>query len=251
MAYLQITTKCNMDCPHCCYSCTMRGKHMNWSTVVDAISFIRNNNEDEQITIGGGEPTLHPRFFDILKICLEDFDYVWMATNGSQTKTMWRLANIINQCDYESFEREDYCSCDEDEENCYCEPHDLIYQENKLTVALSQDYFHSDINETMVDYWEKRARQHRHSGFEIRNVTINPDGIAAQGRAKSTGSGWGEHCVCPDFIIKPNGNIKLCGCEKSPKIGDIWNGISDYWTKKMQNSEKYQDERCYKAFKRK
>jgi organic radical activating enzyme len=249
VSYLQITTKCNMNCAHCCYSCNMKGKHGDWSTIIDAIAFARKRG-DESITIGGGEPTLHPRFFDILRVCLEDFDYVWMATNGSKTKTMMRLANIINGCDYESFETEDYCSCDpEDRDDCCCEPEGLIYQENKLTVALSQDYFHDEINRKVVDLWTRRANQHRHSGFEIRNVTNGRDGVSAQGRAKRTGSGWSEHCACPDIILKPDGKIKLCGCTSAPVIGDVWYGITDEWQKKINKSEKYQDERCYKAFK--
>lgn len=234
--YLQITTKCNHHCQHCAFSCTMRGKHMTWNTFIDAVSFIRNCN-NEIITIGGGEPTLHPRFFDILKICLEDFEYVWMATNGSQTKTMFRLANIIKG--------EDYPDCDcEDVDYCDCEGG--IYQENKLTVALSQDYFHDDINPGIVSMWNKYANQHRRSNFEIRDVTKNYEGVRAQGRAKKNNVGWSEDCICSDFIIKPDGKVKLCGCEKSPIIGNVWDGISKSWENKMNKSEKYYETRCYK-----
>lgn len=224
--YLQITTKCNMTCAHCCYSCTMRGKHMDYSTAIDAIAFARNYN-DESISIGGGEPTLHPRFFDILRHCLNDFEHVWMATNGSQTKTMLRLANIIDGCDYDSFDLGDYCTCDpDDRDDCYCEPDGLIYQEDKLSVALSQDHFHDDIDRRVVDLWTRRANKHGHSHFELRDVSRS---VAATGRAKKTGSGWGEHCVCSDHIIKPDGKIRLCGCERSPVIGDVWNGIKQEW----------------------
>ena len=247
MAYLQITTKCNHRCPHCCYSCTMRGKHGDYSTIIDAIAFARNQ-DDSGITIGGGEPTLHPLFFGILECCLNDFDYVWMATNGSQTKSMYRLANIINGCDYKSFECEDYCTCGSiDGEDCYCEP-DYIYQENKLTVALSQDHFHDDIDSGIVDLWKRNANKHRHTGFEIRNISND---VQAQGRAKKTGSGWGEHCVCSDLLIRPDGKIKLCGCTNSPIIGDIWSGISDKYEKIISSDKWYNaDEQCWNSIKR-
>lgn len=247
--YLQITTKCNFHCAHCCYSCTMRGKHGDYNTIIGAIAFARNQDE-ESIAIGGGEPTLHPRFFDILHHCLEDFNYVWMATNGSQTKAMHRLANIIDGSDYDSFEPEDYCTCgpDADPDDCYCEPDDLIYQEGKLSVALSQDRFHDDINPRVEALWRKKAARHCHSHFEIRDVSNH---VIAEGRAKKTGSGWEEGCVCPDLFIRPDGEIKLCGCTRSPVIGDVWNGIESKWEKIIYDHEGFNDERCYKALRRK
>ena len=244
--YLQITTKCNMKCSHCCYSCNMWGKHADFNTVVDSIAFAREWN-NETISIGGGEPTIHPRFFDILKICLQDFDYVWMATNGSQTDSMYRLDNILNQCDYPE------CDCEtelgeEDYEKYGCLCHekmdlDSIYQKDKLSVALSLDCFHEPINENIEKLWRNQANIHRYSHFEIRDVSHS---VIAEGRAKKTGSGWEEGCVCSDIIIKPDGKLKLCGCNKSPIIGDVWSGFSSEYENIFEN-EKYNDERCYKA----
>ncbi len=39
--YIQITTKCNMTCEHCCYSCNKNGKHGDYSTMIDSIAFAR------------------------------------------------------------------------------------------------------------------------------------------------------------------------------------------------------------------
>jgi len=241
--YLQITTKCNMHCAHCCYSCSMRGKHGEFHVIAEAIHFASQFG-DEAITIGGGEPTLHPQFFYILEKCLDNFSYVWMATNGSQTSTMYRLANIINGED-----RPD-CECTEEEidnDECTCMDNG-IYQEGKLSVALSQDYFHDEIDIRIVDLWTNKVKN-RQSGFEIRNVAQSSSGVAAEGRAKKTGSGWSDHCVCNDIVIKPNGKLKLCGCTKSPVIGDIRYGIDEKWEKRMWE-EKYQDERCYKSLRK-
>lgn len=238
--YLQITTKCNMYCLHCCYSCGKHGKHADWETVVDMVAFAREHTEI--ITIGGGEPTLHPRFFDILKICLQDFDYVWMATNGSQTATMWRLVNIMNDNDYPEG------SCDEEDEDYdYRARNDCITSEGKLSVALSQDPWHDPIDARIVAYWEKRAKDGwgKHTNFEIRDVSKSRGGAIRTGRAKRTGEGWGEQCVCGDLIVKPDGKVRMCGCEKSPIIGSIRNGISKTWEAWMSENEKYQDTRCY------
>jgi organic radical activating enzyme len=242
-----------MKCDHCCYSCSNRGKHGEYNTIVDAVAFIREYS-DETISIGGGEPTLHPRFFDILKMCLEDFTYVWMATNGSQTETMYRLAEIIDGNDLYHQLDQMGCECDPDdlEDGYECDCHDYfedyIYQEDKLSVALSLDPWHDPIDERIVDLWTRRANQHRHSHFEIRDVSKSMNGAIAEGRGKRTGAAWAEGCVCPDFIIRIDGSIKLCGCSGSPVIGDVWRGIDDKWQEVTQ-SDKFNDTRCYKSAK--
>lgn len=231
--YLQITTKCNMTCDHCCYSCRPgKGQHMPKNILDQAIYF--TSQWDDVISIGGGEPTLHPDFFDILETCINNFSSVWMATNGSQTSKMYRLADIINGTDYPE------CTCDyPDDCSCVAEG---IYGVDKLAVALSQDYWHDPINPKIVDLWERNK-------WETRNVAHSNAGAAAQGRAKRTGAGWSDHCVCPDFIIRPDGKIKICGCTHSPIIGDVFNGIKSEWLTKIEN-ENLQDSRCYKAFKK-
>lgn len=246
--YLQITTKCNMKCSHCCYSCTMKGKHGNLATIRKAIYFAASI-DDETISIGGGEPTIHPDFFEILKLCLQEFNYVWLATNGSQTDAMFRLADIIDGNDYPE------CDCTEDEIEdygclCYEKYEDeIIYQEDKLSVALSQDYFHDEIDQRIVDLWTNRSKING-SHFEIRDVTQSNSGIIAEGRARKTGSGWNEDdCVCSDLFIRPDGKIKLCGCLKSPVIGDIWDGIDEKWKDVVYNNDDFNDTRCHKALK--
>jgi len=240
--YLQITTKCNMTCAHCCFSCGKNGKHADYNTIIDAIAFVRDI-DDGAITIGGGEPTLHPRFFDILRHCLEDFDYVWFATNGSQTKTMFRLSDILDGYDYENLDNYYTCSTEEIMNDYDCHPGDIIYQENKLTVALSQDYFHDQIDNKIIELWTKKANQHKHSGYEIRDVSRH---VIKEGRAKITGEGFEDGCVCSDIMIKPNGDLKLCGCLKSPIIGNIYNGIEEKYQGIINNDSGYINTNCYK-----
>ncbi len=245
--YLQITTKCNMSCAHCCYSCSMRGKHGTLDAVVGGIAFARERGE-ESISIGGGEPTLHPDFFKILGFCLTDFDYVWLATNGSQTDTMLRLANIIHMEDYPPCDcLEEYGEEEFDESGCVChekEDYDSIHQEDKLSVALSLDPFHSEINEEVEDLWRRWANVHKHSHFEIRDVQ---HAVIVQGRAKRTQTGWvDDDCVCPDVIIKPDGKLRLCGCTRSPVIGDVREGIEEKW-EEVLDSDGFKETNCYKS----
>lgn len=62
--YIQITKRCNMSCNHCSFRCGERGPDM------DAAIFRRvlelSEREETPITLGGGEPTLHPLFMDFL-----------------------------------------------------------------------------------------------------------------------------------------------------------------------------------------
>lgn len=236
--YLQITTKCNFTCAHCCYSCNKNGKHGDLSVITDAISFAQNY-DNEMIVIGGGEPTLHPEFFNILSMCMNLFDYIWMATNGSNRKAMWRLHGILQDCDYENFPEDgwDYAPI-------------IANTDKKLTVALSQDYFHdvfsNKVDEKIVDLWDYKSNN-RVNGYEIRNVTKYKNSIVNIGRAKRTQVGMTDkNCICSDLIIKPNGTIKMCGCSDSPIIGDIYSGIQDQY-KKLLQSDNYMDERCWKA----
>lgn len=245
MAYLQITTRCNMQCSHCCYSCAPgKGKHGDYNTILAGIRFAADYNES--ITIGGGEPTLHPRFFDILRECLNTFEYVWMATNGGNTKAMYRLKDIIDNCDYENVE----CNCSiEDQESGYCNCYDkadILNGEGKLTVALSTDHYHDPINPKIWELWHNRVGR-KNQGFELRNVLNSRDGASRTGRAERTGAGWHEHCVCSDIMIKPDGKLRACGCPRSTVIGDVWSGCSSKG-EKLIRSDKFQKTNCYRGW---
>ncbi len=229
--YLQITTRCNMQCAHCCYSCSPhKGEHMRWDVVCDAIAFARDM-DSEVISIGGGEPTLHPRFFDILRIALQDFHYVWMATNGSRTKTMWRLARILDE--------DDFPRRGVSEEDCI-----FLSDSDQLHIALSQDYFHRSINYKVADYWKSRSKGSS-SKYSIRDVPSSFYGVANQGRAKINQLGVdNKHCICNGLFINPKGQLKMCGCKNSPIIGDVWRGIEDKW-KDFMDTEEYHSTECY------
>lgn len=233
--YLQITTKCNMHCAHCCYSCGKGGKHGDIYVIQQGIRFAGDWG-DESIVIGGGEPTLHPRFFDILRDCLNHFQFVWFATNGSRTARMRRIYDILTGNDWDNFSKDNYDQVI-----------DLDMMDAELAVALSQDPWHNPIDPKIVDLWRNKvARQHH--GFEIRNVSHS---VIAQGRAKRTGVGWVEDsCVCSDIIIKPTGDLKLCGCLGAPIIGTVFSGFTAEARQVIEYDEDFNGERCYKAISR-
>lgn len=62
MAYIQVTTRCNMFCEHCGFSCTAEGEDMSMEVFERTLQVF----EGSYITIGGGEPTLHPKIFEMV-----------------------------------------------------------------------------------------------------------------------------------------------------------------------------------------
>ena len=178
--YIQITTKCNMSCEHCGMNCTNEGENMSKETLLKALDMGHG-----QLAIGGGEPTIHPQFNDFLITILshEYTEYTWMITNGSKTNLSIALAKMSN---------ENFC------------------------VALSQDCFHDEIDERVVNTFNDL-------NLEIRDNTEN---LINAGRCD-----WVDNdgCICPNMIIKPNGDIYGCGCDNAPMIGNVDNGIFEQY----------------------
>ena len=202
--YIRITSRCNMACDHCCYSCSpSRGKHMDMHIFEDAIRLAADYGE--YVSLGGGEPTLHPRFFDILRRSMREVDYVWLATNGTRKKAMLRLADIMNEEDYKNDEPI------------------VMDRDGHLSVDLSTDHWHDRrmVDDYIWDLWHRMAGQHRHTGFSLRNVSRYTGAIKV-GRAERTGV-WStaEGCVCSDIIIEPDGVIRGCGCKDAPTFGTV------------------------------
>jgi len=97
-----------------------------------------------------------------------------------------------------------------------------------------------------VELWKDRTH-YRKSGFNIRTVST----VIAEGRARKTQVGVEtNYCICPGWMITVTGRIKMCGCKRSPIIGDIWNGVKPVWNKIMEDSGGYDDKRCFKGLER-
>ena len=232
MSYLQITSRCNMTCVHCCFNCTSKGRDMQWATVQRAVEFSISTLGEEHVTIGGGEPTLHPQFFDIIELCLTKFYSTMIITNGSQMEVMYRLADILDENDY-----------DKEGENCI-----IPRSPESLQVELSQDPYHSTINKGVVDLWKASAK--RNKSYGVRDVSKNRKGLMNRGRAKINQLGSDDSCACADILIKPSGKIKACGCDSAPIIGDVKNDISKYWSTVLQSDEWNDSDRCYNDYKK-
>lgn len=71
---LKITDYCNKGCAYCYQNSTPKGKHADLE-VIRAFATKCKKYELLEVAIGGGEPTLHPYFYEIVKI-FKDRDIV-------------------------------------------------------------------------------------------------------------------------------------------------------------------------------
>ncbi len=97
MAHLVITTRCNNNCVSCINS---RDNRYGATSFEHYKKIIHELEKEDHITIGGGEPTLHPRFFDILGL-VDSLDVGYtILTNGrafSNYQFMDRFKRIRNR----------------------------------------------------------------------------------------------------------------------------------------------------------
>ncbi|MBN1671905.1 MAG: radical SAM protein [Kiritimatiellae bacterium] len=99
---IELTTYCNLRCANCDRACTQAPSSERMSTG-QIEKFV---NESVQlkwywwiIVLIGGEPTLHPQFFEILQIVKRYKEFnphcnVWLATNGHGRKVQDVLAKV-------------------------------------------------------------------------------------------------------------------------------------------------------------
>lgn len=205
--YLQITSRCNMSCAHCCMKATAKGQDMTPRTFRAAVQFAVE--QDATISLGGGEPTIHPRFWEFLGLAIGSVEYVWLATNGSQTDTAIALAKLA---------RKGVIGC-----------------------ALSQDPWHDSIDERVVKAFTKGREifgspESHDDAREVRNVSGDVEKMSPWRDPEDGGDP--NKCPCEELFVKPNGDVHMCGCPDSPKIGTVFAGI--------ELPEDYESHTCYK-----
>lgn len=86
--YINLTNKCNSDCPFCCmYSGKEKNKFMDFDTFKQTVD---NHSEDFELQLEGGEPLLHPLMFL----------FMWYAYSTGRCKKIIILTNGKLLSDY-------------------------------------------------------------------------------------------------------------------------------------------------------
>ena len=99
-----ITRRCNYDCTYCWPSVHNNIEpHHEYEKIIETIDkavFEWSEGDSIRWNFGGGEPTMHPRFMDILKHLNNSGQWVLVTTNGSRSTRFWSEAvhyiNSIN-----------------------------------------------------------------------------------------------------------------------------------------------------------
>ncbi len=85
LAIVEINQACNLACPVCFANATdLHGSHVPLATIeamLDAL--VASEGEPDLVQISGGEPTIHPQFFEVLDACkARPIRHVMINTNG-------------------------------------------------------------------------------------------------------------------------------------------------------------------------
>ena len=85
LTIIEITDRCNLSCPTCyAMSSPHYGNHRTVAEVERMLDIIvRNEGQPDVVQISGGEPTIHPQFFEILDIAKKKpIKHLMVNTNG-------------------------------------------------------------------------------------------------------------------------------------------------------------------------
>lgn len=66
--YINLTNKCNRECPFCCaFSKSSNNTFLSFNQFQSIINYYNNLNEPYEVELEGGEPLLHPQFTDMVE----------------------------------------------------------------------------------------------------------------------------------------------------------------------------------------
>lgn len=98
---LDLTTACNYRCDHCIDWDILNTKHRHREeSLRQSIETMAANGLRSVILIGGGEPTLYPRFVDFVRFLKELRLQVSVVTNGSRGDRLIEIAPFLEDGDW-------------------------------------------------------------------------------------------------------------------------------------------------------
>jgi uncharacterized radical SAM superfamily Fe-S cluster-containing enzyme len=85
LTLLEITERCNLQCPICYAESSPHSGSWRSLEQIDRMlnAIVRNEGEPDIVQISGGEPTIHPQFFEILDLVkTKPIKHIMVNTNG-------------------------------------------------------------------------------------------------------------------------------------------------------------------------
>ncbi|MHC5227694.1 radical SAM protein [Enterococcus sp. LJL99] len=81
---LNIDSKCNASCKHCCFSCSSKSsEHLSDEELDNLVEYILNNDEIEVVSLTGGEALLRKdKVLEIIKLISNVGKKVTLISNG-------------------------------------------------------------------------------------------------------------------------------------------------------------------------
>jgi len=224
--YLQITTRCNMRCPHCCFSCTDCGTDMTMDTVKQACAIANEHNA--MLFIGGGEPCLHPDLFSIIQLITREQKEVYreygvdigkpgLVTNGTCTKRTKRLLRMAAQGKV-------YVRVSNDQYHDRDRVHDDVWAMTTCNryALIEHTPYDKETGEEIPDCRELRSNDKMMFTDLVGRARDN----FVSGSGSSVASFLGLNvCRSCGPHISPDGTIWQCGCQLD-KIGHVSTGLT-------------------------
>lgn len=117
LSLIEINDHCNLNCPICyAESGTARLEYRSMDEIEKMVkAVVRNEGHPDVVQISGGEPTLHPQFFEVLDLCkAQPIRHLMVNTNGiriaQDREFAQRLAGYMPDFEvylqFDSFERQ-------------------------------------------------------------------------------------------------------------------------------------------------
>jgi wyosine [tRNA(Phe)-imidazoG37] synthetase (radical SAM superfamily) len=98
---LDLTTACNFSCPHCVDSRLLNtGDYLDLETIKKSIETLQKNGLRSVILIGGGEPTIHKNFDEIVRFICGRGLQVGIVTNGSRLDKVVSVVDELKEGDW-------------------------------------------------------------------------------------------------------------------------------------------------------
>jgi MoaA/NifB/PqqE/SkfB family radical SAM enzyme len=98
---LDLTSACNFSCPFCVDSkLTNAGKSLTVAEVKETVDTLHSHGLLSVILIGGGEPTLHHDFGEIVRYIKRKKLQIGIVTNGSRLEKIEAIADALKEKDW-------------------------------------------------------------------------------------------------------------------------------------------------------